>query len=395
LVLLAFGAKYGRAEAPPRIFLSAGKDLARVKQRAAAGDPAVSAAVRELRARADQALKAGPFSVVHPKPVRPPSGDAHDYVSLAPYWWPDPAKPGGSPYVRRDGRLNPERERYDAPQLAGMAHAVNTLALAHYLTGEERYAAHAARLLRAWFLDGETRMNPNLNFGQFVPGLNDGRGSGIIDTSRLLEVVDAIGLLHGAKAWSAADQAGVEAWFRQYLRWLQTSKLGKEEALARNNHGTWYDVQVATFALFLGEEATARRVLEESKTKRIARQVESDGRQPLELKRTKSFGYSVFNLRGLFALATLGEQAGVDLWGYRTEDGRGLRQALDWLLPFAVGQKEWEYQQITGLHASGMAPLLRRAANAYGESRYEQAIGRLRGTRMEAEALDLLYPTRP
>jgi sugar lactone lactonase YvrE len=392
LVLLVVTTGVGRTEEPPRVFLSDGKDLMWVRQRVAAGDAAVAAAVKRLRAQADRNLKAGPFTVVRAKPVKAPSGDPHDYVSMGPYWWPDPDKADGLPYIRRDGRINPEREKFDAPQMGRMAEAVSTLALAYYLTGEERYATHAARLLRGWFLDKATRMNPNLNYGQFVPGLNQGRSTGIIDTVRLLKVVDAIGMLRGAKDWRAADQKGMEAWFRQYLHWLQTNKLGKGEAAAGNNHGSWYDAQVAVYALFLGDRATAKRVVEESKKKRIARQIEPDGRQPLELKRTKAFGYSVTNLRGLVALATLGQQVGVDLWRYKTDDGRSLRQALDWLLPFATGEKKWPYRQITRLSAGSLAPILRQAARVYEEPRYEQAIGRLARASRGDDTTDLLFP---
>src|SRR5437660_805703 len=179
---------------PPRVFQSDGRDLAAVKRRLAAGDPQLAAALAELRRHADAELKTPPLTIVH-KPKAPPSGDKHDYVSMAPYFWPDPTKPDGLPYIRRDGRVNPEREKYDRPLLGKMAQAVHALALAHYLTGEERYAEHAARLLRVWFLDAATRMNPNLNYAQFIPGVNDGRGIGIIDTVALLEVVDGIGLL--------------------------------------------------------------------------------------------------------------------------------------------------------------------------------------------------------
>jgi hypothetical protein len=391
--LLARGAGDG-AEKPSRTFLYDENDLLRAQKRAAAGDPAAAAAVKALRARADRALKEGPFSVVHPRPRKPPSGDPHDYMSQAPYWWPDPKKPDGLPYIRRDGQTNPEVNKFDRPLLGKMTSAVGTLAQAYRLTGDERYAAHAARLVRAWFLDPATRMNPNLNYGQFVPGRNDGRGTGIIESRNFLTVVDAVGLLRDSPAWTKADQAGLEEWFRRFLHWLQTSAPGKEEAAATNNHGSWYDVQVVTFALFSGDRKTAKAVLEQVGAKRIARQIEPDGRQPRELKRTKSFGYSVFNLEALVHLAALGERLGVELWHYRTEDGRSLRKALDWLLPYALGEKEWPYPQLGKLQADGLAPLLRRAANAYREPRYEQALARLPQADRRREALELLYPAR-
>jgi hypothetical protein len=377
---------------PPRLFQSDGRDLAKVKQRTASGDKQFAAALAELRGRANMALKTRPLTIVN-KPTLPPSGDKHDYVSMAPYFWPDPTKKGGLPYVRRDGKVNPERDKYDRPLLGKMSRTVGTLALAYYLTGEERYAEHAGKLLRTWFLDAKTRMNPNLQYAQFIPGVNQGRGIGIIDSVALLEVVDAVGMLEGSPAWTKADHAGMKKWFSDYLKWLRTSKGGKEESAARNNHGTWYDVQEATYALFVGEEEkTVARLLEQVKTRRIARQIEPDGRQPLELKRTKSFDYSVVNLRGLFALATIGDRVGVDLWRFETKDGRSIRKALDWLVPYASGEKKWPYKQISPLRGGSLAPLLRRAAMAYKDERYEKRIEKLSGRR-ELGTAGLLYPS--
>jgi Alginate lyase len=401
LLLLALAAALGMSPAaaepstkpePPCLFQSDGRDLAKVKQRAAAGDKQLAAVLTKLRERADRELKTKPLTVVN-KPKAPPSGDKHDYVSMAPYFWPDPKKKDGLPYIRRDGQVNPEREKYDAPLLKKMAQAVSTLALAYYLTGEERYARHAAELLRVWFLDAKTRMNPNLNYAQFIRGVNQGRGIGIIDTVALLQVVDAIGMLEGARSWTRADQTGMKKWFRDYLKWMRSSKGGKEEAAAANNHGSWYDVQVATYALFVGEaRELVKRFLEASKAKRITRQIEPDGRQPLELKRTKPFDYSQVNLRALFALATLGDRVGVDLWHFETKDGRGIRKALDWLIPYATGEKKWQYKQITRLRGGSLAPLLRRAAVAYQEKRYEKMIEKLRG-RTDLGTAGLLYPS--
>jgi len=205
-------------------------------------------------------------------------------------------------------------------------------------------------------------MNPNLQFGQGIPGINTGRGIGLIETAGLPRVVDTTGLLSGSKSWTVADQKGLEKWYREFLEWMQTSRYGRDEAAAKNNHGTYYDVQVVSFALFLGRKKVAEEVLKAARQKRIAAQIEPDGRQPRELARTKSWGYSVMNLRGLMSLARLGEHVGVDLWQFETPDGRSLRKALDYLSRFAFGGEKWPHQQIGGWSPDGLYPLVRTAA---------------------------------
>jgi len=240
--------------------------LANNRKRVRAGDPALAPAVDALRAEAEEALAAGPFSVTD-KAVPAPSGDHHDYVSFGTYWWPDPDAPDGLPYIRRDGERNPEfldDARADTPRLRRMGAAVETLAQAHYFRASDaRYAEHAAALLRAWFVASETRMNPHLAYGQAIPGRVTGRGIGIIDTSRLVYLVDAVGLLEGDGAWTAEDRGGLIAWFEAYLDWLLTSSHGQDERATTNNHGTWYDAQVASFALLVGREDVAGEVLAE------------------------------------------------------------------------------------------------------------------------------------
>ena len=373
----------------PRVFLLDAASLAKTRDRIVEGAPELAAAVDELRDEADQAVGAGPFSVTHKQAV-PPSGDKHDYMSLGPFWWPDPDQPDGLPYIRRDGEVNPETEAYDRRPLNQMTTAVETLALAWYLTGHEPYADHAARLVRAWFLDQATRMNPHLEYGQAIPGRTEGRGIGIIDTAQLARLVDAVGMLGKSPAWTSADQQQLQSWFRQYLTWLRESQHGRDEAATRNNHGTWYDVQVAAFALFVGEQNIAREVLQQSTTRRIAAHIEPDGRQPLELARTLSFNYSTMNLRGMFELARLGEHVGLDLWNFQTPDGRGIRRALDWLIPYATGQKRWTHRQIRDLEPERLAPLMRRAAIAYHEPDYEHLVQQIASD--PADRMHLLWP---
>jgi len=340
-------------------------------------DKSVAPALAKLEREAQKALTSGPFSVVT-KGVTPPNGDKHDYMSQAPYFWPNPKTSNGLPYIRRDGERNPEIDKINNHRVKDqMEAAVETLALAYYFKRDEVYAEKATKLLRTFFLDPETRMNPNLQFAQGIPGINTGRGIGLIETRGLTRVVDAIGLLAGSKAWTSAEQKGMERWVEEFLQWMLESKNGREEAAAKNNHGTFYDVQVVSFAMFLGKNGLAKSVLESAKRKRIATQIEPDGRQPLELARTKAWSYSVGNLDGLMSLAKLGERLGVDLWNYETADGRSIRKALDYLAPFAVGEKKWAHQQLGDWPPQMLFPLIRRASAHYVDVRFRTLLAKV------------------
>ncbi len=365
------GARPPFAATAPRVFLLDAQQLEVVRRRIQNGDKNLSASSGRLERDAQRALGEGPFSIVN-KVVTPPSGDKHDYMSQAPYFWPDPKSPNGLPYLRRDGERNPEINKItDHRSLDDLENSVETLALAFYFKGDEIYAKKAVQLLRAFFVDPATRMNPNLEFAQFIPGVNTGRGIGLIETRGLTRVVDAIGLLAGSKALSAADERELREWFGKFLQWMLDSKNGREEAAAKNNHGTYYDVQVVSFALFLGKQEMAVEVLKAARQKRIAAQIEPDGRQPLELARTKAWGYSNGNLDGLMRLATLGERAGVDLWSFQTPDGRSIRKALDFLVPIALGEQKWAYPELGGVKPEALFPLMRRAARIFQDKQYQ------------------------
>ena len=338
-----------------------------LKQLKAHPQPAI---VNAARMDANRAMHAGPFSVMD-KQDYPPSGSKHDYLSLAPYWWPNPDTKSGLPFIRKDGQVNPDRYKVsDDREFNETRNAVHALALGYYLTGNQSYARRAVRLLRTWFLNPATRMNPNLNFAQAVPGRNTGRGTGLIDVREIPRLLDAITLLESSPALTKADKAGLRKWFTDYLKWLQNSKNGKDEADAKNNHGSWYDQQLVGIALFLGDKDLARQTAETAKTKRIALQIESDGSQPLELARTKSFSYSVFNLDALMRLAQEADHTGVNLWSYRAPNGASIRAALGYLVPFAAGKEKWTREAINGLDPSLLTEPLLLAAIHFQDPDY-------------------------
>lgn len=379
-------------EPGPRYFGAAPAALVAAKARLASEDFPLRPALQKLVAEAEIALQFEPPSVTH-KTKRAPSGDAHDYMSTAPYWWPDPAKLDGLPYLRRDGKVNPESRTSasDHLRLEGLGRNVQTLALAYWFTGREAYAHHAARCLRVWFLAPATRMNPHFNYAQGVPGTTPGRPAGMIEAGGLVDAADASGLLAGSPAWSETDEAALRTWCGKFLDWMQTSELGRAVTQGDNNQATLADLRAVRLAFKVGRDELARKILTEVGPRRIARQIAPDGSQPHELARTKSFSYSRLNLSGLVALAALGDRLGLDLWRFETGDGRSLRRALDYLVPYlATPPQPWPHEQIADVDRASFAPLFHQAARAYGSGAYATLVAQFPGT--GSARFHLLHP---
>lgn len=357
------------------------------------GDKELNLALDSVVKKAVLALDAGVYSVMD-KTAVPPSGDKHDYMSMGPYWWPDPSKEDGLPYIRIDGKKNPESQggKSDFLQLEKMAEAVETLVLAFHFTGMMAYAHHAACLLRTWFLHPNTSMKPHLRYAQVIPGKTGKRGIGIIDTVRFLDVINAVELLGDSGVWLPSEQAALQKWFQAYLKWLMTSPYGKNEARQHNNHGTWYDAQIAGYALFVGDVDTASRVLEACGHKRLMTQVSPDGRQPYELARNLAFDYSCFNLEGIMALAQLGEPLGIDLWHFQVAGRDVIRSALDYLAPFADSAQHWPHPQLAAADRTRLLPLLRQGYQVYQETHYLDAIQALQHEGRNHDVSQLICP---
>lgn len=355
-----------------RTFLWTPDRLTLAKARAAT-DPDTRAAYDALIARATAALDNGPYTVTD-KSQTPASGDRHDYMSMGPYWWPDPDKRDGLPYIRRDGRMNPERETnaFDLADLEAMSQDVQALSLAYYFTDDARYAAKAAELIRVWFLLPDTRMNPNFNHGQAVPGRVSGRAEGVIDAHRLVRVVESIGLLGPSDALSGSENEALQEWFAELVGWMATSPIGREERAAANNHGVYYDALISEFALFAGMDDVVRVTAEAAKARRLNPQIAADGSLPLELQRTRSLHYTTWTLTAAFDLAELGRCVGVDLWGYAGPQGQSLRGATDYVAAYAGREQDWPHPDLDKTETVGLYEVLLRAAWAWDEPAYAE-----------------------
>ena len=293
---------------------------------------------RVLKA-ADQYLSEQPITITASHSPRS-AGGLHDFFSEADYWWPDPKDPNG-PYLQRDGMSNPDNFVEHRRALMRLSVQMPALVAAWKLTHEERYAKHAALHLRAWFLDESTRMNPNLPYAQAIHGRFTGRGTGIIDTIHLVEVARAIEVLEKSKALSATEIKGLKQWFTNYLQWLTTSRNGIEEREAKNNHGTCWVMQVAAFAHLTEDQKLLDYCRDRFKTVLLPNQLAADGSFPQELRRTKPYGYSLFNLEAMAAVCQILSTPQDNLWTFQLSDGRNMARAMEYVAPYIRDKKRW------------------------------------------------------
>lgn len=274
-----------------------------------------------------------------PAPRSP--GDKHAYYSEGDYWWADPENPGG-PYIRRDGFSNPDKFDAHRQALIRLSLIVPSLTAAWHISGKRYYAEAAMRHLDGWFVTPESRMAPHLDHAQAIIGINTGRGIGIIDTLHLVEVARAAMMLEAQ--WPSRI-APVKDWFANYIEWLRTSKNGLDERDELNNHGSCYVLQLATFGQFADDDDAVKWARRQFKEVLIPNQIASDGRQPLELARTKPYGYCLFNMDVLATSANILSTSEECLWTFKSANDGSLIKALDFMAPFIAQKSTWPFAQ--------------------------------------------------
>lgn len=336
-------------------------------------NPNAQKAYDSLIKSANKSLKS-PLESVTEKDLTAPSKNKHDYLSISRYWWPDETKTDGLPWVKRDGKTNPatQSDQVDRGRLNRMVFSVRDLALAYYFTNEEQYAKKAADFLETWYNNETTMMNPNLEYAQRVPGQNQGRRAGILDGRVMaIHILDAVKIIETSKHWSPENKEKFQDWMTEYLDWLTTSRLGKQASENKNNHGSWYFYHVAAIAWYVGDTEIVKKA-SRSARRLIRSQMNDQGQQVKELKRTRSFFYSAFNLEALIRLATIGQKVDVDLWRYESDDGKSLLKALDYMVTYATGNVKWPHPS-QGQEIARLTNLFVHANHALGYERYKEA----------------------
>lgn len=340
LALACCSVLYARQARSHPLILLTGKD---VDQMRASLDAAQRAIFEHL---ADQALQSGPWSVTYHRPQGSLTGAGpHDYFSEGPYWWPDPKNPNG-PYIRRDGERNPSRFDAHHRDMDNISNSALALGIGAALLNKPNCTKHAEQILSTWFVDASTRMNPNLEHGQAIRGVTEGRGTGLIDTVSLIRCVQGIALLNEAGSMDATVLQGVRQWFSEFLKWMTTSQKGLDEKKSGNNHATWWAAQVAAYASFLNDETALRMVWDDYRGYLVPEEIRPDGSCPQEEARTNSLSYSCFNLDAFSVLCRIAQVHGVDLWHFDAPNGGSVAKACNYVIPFVLHPETWHHQQI-------------------------------------------------
>ena len=367
--------------------------LMKSKIRLKKDDPQLKVAFNHLLENAEAALKEGPFSVTD-KEKLPPSGDKHDYASYSRYWWPDPDKPDGLPFIRRDGETNPNSQslkKSDRQRIGALGANTETLGLAYYFTEEEKYANKVAELLRVWFLDKETRMNPNVNHAQCRPGHNLGSKSGVLDGRLMIQAFESSLLIAGSLALTNTELEQLKEWAGVYFEWLTTNEMALKEADSKNNHGSFYDLQALYFSLYAGNLKASTQIAQEFSQRRILSQIELDGSMPEEIARTRPLFYSIYNLHAMFLVANLAKKVDVNVWNGEDKDSR-LRMALDFLVPYTDPKIPWPSPTIGNADRMKMYIILQMADQAYPDGNYLKIAEKLSSERRNLEQSNLVFP---
>ncbi len=372
--------------------------LIEAKEAVEAKDPAIMEHYLALKEYADRNyLTMKPLSIVDDKVHLAPSRDPRDYISLSPYWWPDPKVEGGVPYIRDDGKTNPEVYEYHERERGELfGKAVQTLAVVYFLSQDEKYAAKAAELIRTWFLDHKKGMNPNMTYAQYVPGMTKIRGTGIIDSRRFITGLNAAQIIKDSESWSDKDRKDLQRWAMAFAYWLENSVNGLTESKTQNNHALWYDMILQATVMYSGDYDHLREIIVDQELPRFDRQIAKDGSLPHELARTLGLHYTTFSLEAVNFSDIMAQKIGIDVWGYVGKEGRSMKMAVDYVSPYYENPEKWPHKQIKPFETSRGAIILYHAARRLDNPEYGEIAKKIgqrskKGGKSAASINNVLY----
>jgi hypothetical protein len=271
---------------------------------------------------------------------------ANNFTSLAAFYHADPNSVTGFPYIRIDGNRNPlAATTSDNKFLSKFYSLFFPCSILYHLTKSENYAIKAIESLQTFFINDNTKMNPGLTYSGIVIGdsMEDLRIRGaVIDTNNLSLLPDFIELIKSSENWTTEVNDSMVSWFDSLSDWFKTNPRGILQSGYSHNIKTSYVKQLCSYLCACGKEVEARTYLENNVRALLSAQIDSDGKQVLEMDRVKNRHYSNFNLGMLVELATMSNSLGINIWNYEDTDGRGsIKKAMKYLCYYYLHPEEW------------------------------------------------------
>ena len=292
-------------------------------------------------AKAESFLSEKPVTVTAAHSERS-AGSLHDFYSEGDYWWPDPENPE-APYIQKDGQSNPGNFSDHRLAMVRLSEITATLTSAWLLTNDQKYAEKVIEHLNAWFVDTTTMMNPDMLYAQAIKGRFTGRSIGLIDAYHLVEVAQSVRVLTEKGGIPAEQSAKIKNWFSQFLTWMTTHEYGIKEMNAENNHGTCWAATTASMAVLVDNQEIIKQCTDRFKNILLPNQMGVDGSFPRELKRTKPYGYSLFNIDAFCNVAQILSTSENNLWEFETPDGKSLKKGMEYIYPFIADKTLWPF----------------------------------------------------
>lgn len=295
----------------------------------------------KILSNANKALNELPLTVTAYYAKRS-AGNRHDFFSEGDYWWPDSTNLQG-PYIQKDGQTNPDNFTSHRLALIRFSQLMGNLISAYIITGNIKYAKATLPHLRAWFVDTATSMNPSLLYAQAIKGKVTGRGVGIIDMIQMMEVAQSVRILEKTHQIPIYELQAIKEWFANYLNWVTHHNYGIDEREAKNNHATCWVMQVLSFAKLTGNDSLIKDCSNRYLNTLLPGQLAKDGSFPLELKRTKPYGYSLFNLDAMTMVAYLLKKGQPTIFNHQLENGANMLKAIQFMVPYVKDKSTWPY----------------------------------------------------